>query len=55
MGMPKIIWSCSHCGTILPLWQVKCSNCQRLALSWLHLIVGLAVALVVVFGALKLI
>ena len=37
--LPKIIWSCSHCGTVLPLWRMKCSNCRRLALSWLHVIV----------------
>jgi len=55
MVMAKIIWSCSHCGTVLPLWQVKCSNCRRLALSWLHLFLGVVVALAAVFGALKLI
>src|ERR1043165_7833327 len=42
--LSKIIWSCSHCGTVLPLWMMKCSNCKRLALSWLHLIVPIAVA-----------
>ena len=36
--LPKIIWPCSHCGTVLALWMMKCFNCHRLALSWLHLI-----------------
>lgn len=22
--MSKIIWSCSNCGTVLPLWKIKC-------------------------------
>ena len=41
--MTKIIWSCHYCGTVLPLWKMKCSNCRRLALSWLHVIVVAAV------------
>src|SRR5437762_5402437 len=53
-SMPKVIWSCSHCGTVLPLWQVRCTNCRRLAVSWLHLIVGLCVTLSAVFVVLKL-
>lgn len=43
--MPKIIWSCQDCGTVMAVWKMKCPNCQRGALSWLHLIVGVAVAL----------
>jgi len=43
--MPKIIWSCSDCGTVLPLWQIKCTNCHRLALSWLHVILASGTAL----------
>lgn len=39
----RIIWSCSDCGTVLPLWQMKCTNCRRLAVSWLHLIVAILV------------
>ena len=53
--MPKVIWSCSYCGTVLPLWQVKCSNCHRLALSWLHLVGACAAGLSVLFVVLKLI
>ena len=53
--MAKIIWSCSDCGTVLPLWQVKCTNCHRLALSWLHVIVGSVASLSMVFLLIKLI
>jgi hypothetical protein len=45
----RIIWSCSECGTVLPLWQVKCTNCHRLALSWLHVIVAGAAMLLGLF------
>jgi hypothetical protein len=54
-SMAKVIWSCSHCGTVLALWQVKCTNCHRVALSWLHLAVALTICLSVVFVVLKLI
>ncbi|HEV8140576.1 MAG TPA: hypothetical protein VGP81_12445 [Pyrinomonadaceae bacterium] len=53
--MAKIIWSCSHCGTVLPLWMMKCSNCHRLALSWLHLIVSIAVGIPLLLLLLKLV
>lgn len=49
----RIIWSCSECGTVLPLWQVKCTNCHRLALSWLHLIVALFILVPAVFILVK--
>jgi len=42
--MPKIIWSCSNCGTVLPLWKIKCSNCRRRELSWFHIVVFIATA-----------
>jgi len=42
--MPKIIWSCSNCGTVLPLWKIKCSNCRRRELSWFHVIIAVATA-----------
>ena len=48
----RIIWSCSECGQVLPLWQFKCTNCHRLALSWLHLMafgIALLVMLVLLF------
>jgi hypothetical protein len=51
----RIIWSCSECGTVLPLWQVKCTNCHRLALSWLHLIVGVLILVPAVFILVKLV
>ena len=50
----KIIWSCSECGTVLPLWQVKCTNCHKLALSWLHVIVSGAFLLFGIYLLLKL-
>ena len=53
--MPKFIWSCSDCGTVLPLWQVKCSNCSRLAISWLHLAAACAIALSALIVVIKLI
>ena len=51
----KIIWSCSECGTVLALWQIKCTNCHRLALSWLHVVIFGAALLLVLFFVLKLI
>ena len=50
-----IIWSCSECGTVLPLWQVTCTNCHRLALSWLHLIVAVLILVPAVFILVKLV
>jgi hypothetical protein len=54
-AVTKIIWSCSNCGTVLPLWQMKCSNCHRLALSWLHLIVALLILGPTIFVLVRLI
>jgi hypothetical protein len=51
----RIIWSCSECGTVLPLWQFKCTNCHRLALSWLHFIVVGAAVLLVLYVVLTVI
>ena len=53
-SMPKIIWSCSDCGTVLPIWKITCSNCHRLALSWLHLIVAGVVVLPGLFLVMRL-
>jgi uncharacterized OB-fold protein len=52
--MPKIIWSCQNCGTVLPLWKMKCPNCRKPALSWLHVAAGAAVVLPALFLLLKL-
>ena len=52
--MPKIIWSCSDCGRVLPLWKINCTDCHRLALSWLHLIVFAGAGVPLVFLLLKL-
>jgi len=53
--MTKIIWSCHNCGTVLPLWKMKCPNCRRAALSWLHLIAAVAIVLPGLYLVLKLI
>jgi hypothetical protein len=54
--MPKIIWSCSNCGTVLPLWRIKCSNCQGRELSWFHLLfVAVTAVPLILFLFLKLI
>ena len=53
--MTKLIWSCQSCGQVLPLWKMKCSNCHKAALSWLHLVMGIAVVLPAVFLLLKFI
>ena len=45
----RIIWSCSECGQVLPIWQFKCTNCHRLALSWLHLVAFGAAFLLILF------
>ena len=55
LRLPKIIWSCPNCGTVLPVWKMKCSNCHKAALSWLHVAMGVVVALPAVFLLLKLI
>jgi RNA polymerase subunit RPABC4/transcription elongation factor Spt4 len=52
--MSKIIWSCHNCGTVLPLWKMKCPNCQKTALSWLHLVACAAVVLPALFLLFKL-
>lgn len=52
--MAKIIWSCHNCGTVLPLWKIKCSNCHKLVLSWLHVVVVVVVALPALFLVLRL-
>jgi RNA polymerase subunit RPABC4/transcription elongation factor Spt4 len=52
--MAKIIWSCQHCGTVMPLWQMKCPNCHKQALSWLHVIAGAVVIVPAVFLLIKL-
>ena len=51
----RIIWSCSECGTVLPLWRVKCTNCHRLALSWLHLIVAVLILVPAAFILVRLV
>ena len=53
--MTKIIWSCQECGQVLPLWQLKCSNCHKAAVSWLHLVAGAAVILPALFLLFKLV
>jgi len=55
VSLPKIIWSCSECGTVLPLWKMRCSNCHRVALSWLHLMVLAGVTLPLLILLIKLI
>jgi predicted ATP-dependent serine protease len=52
--MAKIIWSCHECGQVLPLWKMKCSNCQKPAVSWLHIVAGAAVVLPALFLLLRL-
>jgi predicted ATP-dependent serine protease len=52
--MPKFIWSCLECGTILPLWKMKCSNCKKAAVSWLHIVAGAVIGLPALFLLLKL-
>lgn len=48
-----MIWYCHECGTKLRLWKVKCPNCHRSAMSWLHVIVIGAFAFTTVFYLLK--
>jgi RNA polymerase subunit RPABC4/transcription elongation factor Spt4 len=52
--MTKIIWSCHNCGTVLPLWKMKCSNCHQAAVSWLHLLAGAIIVLPVLLLIVKL-
>jgi predicted ATP-dependent serine protease len=52
--MTKIIWSCHNCGTVLPLWKMKCSNCHKPAVSWLHVVAGATIVLPVLFFLVKL-
>ena len=48
----RIIAFCDHCGTVLPLWKMKCSNCHKAALTWLHVA---ALAVVVILALLLVI
>jgi ribosomal protein S27E len=43
--MPKMIWYCHNCGTVLKLWKVRCPNCRHSAISWLHVLVIAVVGL----------
>jgi uncharacterized OB-fold protein len=53
--MTKFVWSCHDCGTVLAMWKMKCPNCHKTALSWLHLVACAAVVLPTLFLVLKLI
>ena len=44
---------CQHCGTVLRLWKIKCTNCRESAMNWLHLIVIAVFAATVVIYLLK--
>jgi hypothetical protein len=44
-----MIWSCEPCGTVLKLWQIKCPNCRKSAVSWLQLAAAAAIALPVLY------
>ena len=46
----KLIWSCGYCGSILSVWRVQCTHCQKRTLSWLHVAVaGLLVLIPVIY------
>jgi len=47
--MPKMVWYCHNCGTVLQLWKIKCPNCKRSALSVLQLGVAAIVAVPALF------
>jgi hypothetical protein len=49
----KIIAFCDHCGTVLPLWKMKCSNCHKAALTWLHVVVLAAFAILALLLLIK--
>ena len=44
---------CQHCGTVLRMWQIKCTNCRESAMNWLHLIVIMVFAGTAVIYLLK--
>ena len=44
---------CGHCGTILRLWKIKCTNCRESAMNWLHLLVITVFAAAAVIYLLK--
>lgn len=50
-----MIWSCQNCGTILQLWKMKCPNCSKSAVSWLHLLVIAVMVLPALFLVVKMI
>ena len=52
--MSKMIWYCHNCGTVLRVWKVRCPNCRQSAMSWLHVIVIVVVALPALFLLLKI-
>ena len=52
--MPKFISFCAQCGTVLPLWKIRCLYCRRSALNWLHVIVLAVLAVPAVFLVLRI-
>ena len=48
-----MIWYCHDCGTVLRVWTIKCTNCRRAAVNWLHVVVFAALALTAIFLVLR--
>ena len=44
-----MISSCDHCGRILPLWRIRCSDCRKSALNWLQLLAVVVLAVPAIF------
>jgi uncharacterized OB-fold protein len=50
-----MISSCDHCGRILALWRLRCSDCKQSAVNWLQLLAMAILALPVLFILVKFI
>jgi hypothetical protein len=49
-----MIWYCHDCGTILRLWKVSCPNCRKSAMSWLHILAIVVLAVPALFLLVKI-
>jgi predicted ATP-dependent serine protease len=54
MPMPKMVWSCNDCGTVLHLWQVRCPNCRKSGMSLLQVAVIAILIVPAVFFVIKI-
>ncbi len=50
-----MIKHCQQCKGVLRVWEMKCPYCHQSAMSWLHIIVIVVLAVPTIFYMLKFI